>query len=101
MVNDKSNNLFVGRIIEDSTVSVEVLSFDNDNMFVKALKVNNVYFERYLQVGKKYRVFKHPGWDFDEGIQVWEVDPKDMTRNSSQMILQWEDEIGWIWDLDS
>jgi hypothetical protein len=92
-------NLYVGKIIEDSSIKCEVVQVHHNNIHVKIL---DIYWERmgtYLDVGKTYPVFQHSGWDGTK-IQVWEIAPKHMKRSTSQVILQWEEELGWTWDLD-
>lgn len=94
-----SPNLYVGKIIEDSIIKCEVMDIHNTNIHVKIL---DIYWERmgtYLDVGKVYPVFKHSGWN-DKTLQVWEISPKRMKRDTSQVIFQWEEGLGWCWDLD-
>lgn len=92
-------NLYIGKIIEDSSIKCEVVDVHHNNIHVKIL---DIYWDRmgtYLDVGKVYPVFKHSGWD-DKTIQVWEIAPKHMKRSTSQVIFQWEEGLGWTWDLD-
>lgn len=94
-----SPNLYVGKIIEDSSIKCEVMEVHNTNIHIKIL---DIYWNRmgsYLDVGKIYPVFKHSGWN-DKKIQVWEISPKRMKDSTSQVIFQWEENIGWCWDLD-
>lgn len=95
----ESPNLFIGKILQDGILKCEVVDVHNTNIHVKILEI---YWERmstYLDVGKIYPVFKHSGWN-DQKIQVWEIAPKHMKRDTSQVILQWEEQLGWVWDLD-
>lgn len=95
-----SPNLYIGKILEDSILKCEVVDTHRNNIHVKIL---DIYWERmgsYLDVGKIYPVFKHSGWD-GRGLEVWEIAPKHMKRDASQIILQWEEDIGWCWDIDS
>ena len=94
-----SSNLYVGKIIEDSILKCEVMEIHNTNIHVKILDIYWPRMGTYLDVGTVYPVFKHSGWN-DESIQVWKIAPKHMKRSTSQVIFQWEDQVGWCWDLD-
>jgi hypothetical protein len=97
---DKTPDIFVGKIIDDGSIKCEVVAHHNkNNMHVKILEIKWDRLGTYLDAGKIYPVFKHRGWD-NMGLQVWEISPKRMKRSTSQVILQWENGIGWTWDLD-
>ena len=97
---DETPDIFVGKIIDDGSVKCEVVAHHNkNNMHIKILEINRDRMGTYLDTGKIYPIYKHSGWN-DKEIQVWEIASKHMKRDSSQVILQWEDEIGWTWDLD-
>lgn len=91
-------NLFVGKLIGNSKLEAKVLSFDDNNIEIQVTQLNDKYFERYLDVGGKYPLFRHQGWN--GSLLLWEVDPDHMKRDVSQILLQWEENIGWTWDLD-
>lgn len=94
-------NIFVGKIIEDNIIKCEVVAHHNkNNMHVKILEI---YWDRmgtYLDVGKVYPVYIHSNKYLGAGMQIWEISPKHMKRSTSQVLLAWEKEIGWCWDLD-
>jgi len=94
-----SPNLYIGKIMDDGTIKCEVVDVHKTNIHVKVLEIRWERLGTYLDVGKTYPVFKHSGWD-DKTIQVWEISPKHMKRDTSQVILQWEEGLGWTWDLD-
>lgn len=91
-------NLFVGKKIGNKFLEGKVISFDENNIQMEILMVNDKYFERYLDAGKTYPLFRHQDWNGD--LLLWEVDPASMKRDVSQILLQWESEVGWTWDLD-
>lgn len=94
----ESTNLFVGKILQDGAIKCEVIDVHNTNIHVKILEI---YWDRmgtYLDVGKTYPVFKHSGWNGD--FQVWEISGKHMKRDFSQVLLCWEKDCGWSWDID-
>lgn len=94
-------NLFVGKIMEDSSIKCEVIAVHKTNIHVKILEI---YWERlgtYLDIGKTYPVFKHDGGIIsDDKMQIWEIASKHMKRSTSQVLLCWEKDFGWTWDLD-
>jgi|SRR5579885_2291182 len=94
----ESPNLYLGKIMEDSIIKCEVVSIHDNNIHVKILAIKWERMGTYLDVGKIYPVFKHSGWG--DKLQVWEIAPKHMKRSTSQVLLQWEEGIGWAWDLD-
>lgn len=92
--------LFPGQIIESNwKLKVKIVAYDKTSIEIEVLEVGDPIMQRYLDVGKKYPLNKLPQWDGD--LQVWEVDPKSMKRQVSQVLLQWEKDIGWSWDIDS
>ena len=100
MITDaKMPNLFVGKIIENSHLQGEVISFDENNIQMKIIFINDKYYERYLDLGIIYPLFKHKQWI--NNLLLWEVEPKYMKRDTCQFLLQWEEDIGWSWDLCS
>jgi hypothetical protein len=94
----KSPNLFLNKIIDDGSVKCEVVDIHKTNIHVKILEINWPHLGTYLDVGKTYPVFKHSGMYKD--LEVWEIAPKHLKRCSSQVIFQWEEGIGWVWDID-
>lgn len=95
-------NLFVGKEIGDHVLKGRVISFDDDGIEMEIIELNDPHgrYGRYMDVGKKYPMFRHKYWTFERGLMLWEVDPKSMKRDVSQILLQWEKDIGWTWDLD-
>lgn len=92
-------NLFVGKVIGNTRLEGKVVSIAEDNGFtVEITKLDDEYFERYMDLGKTYPLFQHKHWEGD--LLLWEVDPKFMKRSVSQILLQWEKDVGWTWDLD-
>ena len=91
-------NLFIGKIIDDGAIKCEVVDLHHTNMHVKILEIKWDRITTYLDLDKVYPVFKHSGWG--ENMQVWEISGKRMKRSTSQLILQWEKGVGWMWDLD-
>lgn len=100
-VSDKDNtNLYIGKILDDGNVKCKVIDVHNTNIHVKILEI---YWERlrtYLDIGETYPVHKHHNILSDDKMQVWEIAPKHMKRSTSQVLLYWEKDIGWTWDLD-
>ena len=92
-------NLYIGKILEDSSIKCEVVDVHNTNFHVKILDIYWPRMGTYLDVGKIYPLFKHSGWN-DKTMQVYEISSKRMKRDTSQVILQWEEGLGWTWDLD-
>lgn len=68
-------------------------------ILIQVVALKNEYFERYLDLNKIYPLFKHDYWKGN--LQLWEIEPRSMKRAVSQLLLQWENEVGWNWDLDS
>jgi len=97
----ETTNLFVGKIIDDGSIKCEVVDVHNTNIHVKILEIKWERLGTYLDIGKVYPVFKHRNTFSDDKMQVFEISPKHMKRNTSQVLLFWEKEIGWTWDLDS
>lgn len=95
-------NLFVGKEIGDSTLKGKVISFDENNIQMQIIELNDKHgrFERYMDIGVTYPMFRHESWTFERGLMLWEVKPESMKRDVSQILLQWEEELGWTWDLD-
>ena len=91
-------NLFVGKEIGNLVIKGKVISFNDNNIEMKIIELNDEYFGRYMSLGETYPLFRHQHWEGD--LLLWEVDPAAMKRNVSQVLLQWEEEIGWTWDLD-
>lgn len=97
----KDTNLFVGKIINDRNVICEVIEVHKTNIKVKILQINWEHLSSYLDVNKVYPVYKHKSIISDDTMQIWEIAPKHMKRDSSQVLLYWERNIGWSWDIDS
>ena len=88
-------------MMDDGNIKCEVVAHNNkNNMHVKILEIKWERLETYLDVGKTYPVFMHSNGILGEGMQIWEISPKRMKRDSSQVLLCWEKDIGWSWDLD-
>lgn len=93
-------NLYVGKVVPDGMFDWEVISIlDNDNIEIRVLKIYHDRMDRYLDEGKVYPVFRHQGWD-GTTLEVWEIAPEHMKRDVSQVIIQWEEGLGWCCDLD-
>ncbi len=94
-------HIFVGKIMDDGNIRCEVVAHNNKtNMHVKILDINWPRLGTYLDVGKTYPVYMHSNECLGTGMQIWEIAPKHMKRDTSQVLLAWEKEIGWTWDLD-
>jgi hypothetical protein len=91
-------NLFVGKEIGNKMIMGKVVSFDENNIEMKIIKLDDEYFERYVNLGNTYPLFRHQYWNGD--LFLWEVEPDSMKRQVSQILLQWKKEIGWSWDMD-
>jgi hypothetical protein len=37
---------------------------------------------------------------FERGMMLWEISPEQMNKSSSQVLLFWEKDLGWSFDLD-
>lgn len=96
--NDKPN-LFIGKMIKSAMLEAKVLSFDEYNIEVEVISNPDKYMQRYLDVGKTYKLFRHQHWNGD--LLMYEIPSEQMKRDVSQVLLQWEKGIGWTWDLDS
>jgi hypothetical protein len=92
-------NLYIGKTIIDNSMFVEVVDVHKTNIKVRILDIYWPRLGTYLDVGEIYPVYKHRGWP-DDKLQVWEIAPKHMKRSTSQVIFQWEEGLGWCWDLD-
>jgi len=100
MKDDKNNpNLFVGKIIKSALLEAKVLSFDQNNIEIEVISNPDEMMQRYVDVGRKYKLFRHEHWNGN--LLLWEIPGNQMKRSYSQVLLQWEKNIGWIWDLDS
>ena len=93
-------NLYIGKEIGSTKLKGKVVSFDDSNIEMLIVAVNNEYFSRYVDVGQTYPLFRHTYWTFERGLMLWEVNHKYMKRDVSQILLQWEKDIGWTWDMD-
>lgn len=91
----------VGQIIDDWTEKWEIVSIDGDDMVIRVLETGpnkQGSIGSYLDVGKEYKVFRHQ----NEHDETWEVDPKGMKRDFSQVLLFWfDDDDNPVVDLDS
>lgn len=91
-------NLFVGKFIKDSSVTCEVISCEDD-FRVMILKIGWDRLGTYLDVGQTYPLRKV--YDSTNGeMKIWEVNPDTMKRTTSQVLLVWQKDLGWTWDLD-
>ena len=79
-------------------IEAEIISFDEKTLTVKVLFCENEYFSRYLDVGKTYTGTLVNNWD---DMKVWDINPKQMKRSVSQVLIQWQSASGFGWDLDS
>jgi hypothetical protein len=92
-------NLFVGKFIKDQSLTCEVIACANDDFRVMPLKIQWERLGTYMDVGKIYPL--RVVYESKNGeMKIWEVDPETMKRNTSQVLLAWEKNIGWTWDLD-
>ena len=99
-MNDKeSTNLFIGKIIESGLLKAQVKSFDDNSIEVTVLEIPDSIMQRYLDIGKSYKMTRHAYWKGD--LLLWEIPREQMKRSASQVLLQWEKNIGWTWDIDS
>ena len=96
----QSNQLTNGQIISDRNLSIEILSCEDlKNIKVKVININWDRIETYVDLGKVYRMFKHDG---NDDFTVWEFDPDEMKRNTSQLLMYWERKVGFTgFDLDT
>lgn len=92
-------NLFFGRFIKDRNITCEVIGADEDDFRVMILKIAWDRLGTYLDVGKTYplrQVYQSQNGE----MKIWEVIPETMKRQTSQVLLAWEKDVGWSWDLD-
>lgn len=95
-------NIFIGKIIDDGNMKFEVIAHHNkNNMHIKIIEINWDRLATYLDIDKVYPVYKHSSKYLGEEMQIWEISPKHMKRNTSQILLAWEKNFGWNWDIDS
>jgi hypothetical protein len=92
-------NLFIGKEIGTSSLKGKIISFDDNNIKMKIITLHDELYERYFDLNEVYPLFKHTYWTGN--LLLWEVNPESMKRQYSQILLQWEKDIGWTWDLDS
>jgi hypothetical protein len=95
-----SANLFVGKILDDASIKCKVVDLHKTNMHVNILEIHWPRLGTYLDVGKTYPVHMHDNSILGPDMQIWEISPKHMKRSTSQMVLAWEKDVGWNWDLD-
>jgi hypothetical protein len=99
-MSDKENkNLYIGKIIQSGLLKAQVKSFDDNNIEVTVLEIPDNIMQRYLDVDKSYKLIRHSHWEGD--LLLWEIPKEQMKRSVSQVLLQWEKNIGWTWDIDS
>lgn len=91
-------NLYIGKVIDDGNVKCEVVSCEEDDFRIKILEINWERLGTYMDLGSTYSLLLCS--DFGD-FKVWEVDPDKMKRSASQVLLAWEKNCGWTWDLDS
>lgn len=99
MSDKESTNLSIGKIIESRLLKAEVKSFDDNSIEVTVLEIPDSVMQRYLDIGKIYKLTRHTSWKGD--LLLWEIPREQMKRSVSQILLQWEKNIGWTWDIDS
>ena len=95
-----SPNLFIGKFIKDNSITCEVIACADNDFRVMILKIQWDRLGTYMDVGKTYPlrvVYESANGD----MKAWEVNPDTMKRTASQVLLAWEKDIGWCWDLDS
>ena len=92
-------NLYIGKEIGGLNIKGKVLSFDDSNIQMQIIMLDDELYERYFDLNHIYPLFKHEYWTGN--LLLWEVEPSSMKRDFSQILLQWEKDIGWTWDLDS
>ena len=99
-MSDKENkNLYIGKIIQSGLLKAQVKSFDDNNIEVTVLEIPDNIMQRYLDVDKSYKLIRHSHWEGD--LLLWEIPKEQMKRSVSQVLLQWEKNIGWTWGIDS
>jgi hypothetical protein len=78
----------------------EVIQVDEDGQRAR-IRVHECRggFQRYLDVGAEYPIVLHPAFSKD-AFQVWEIPSEAMKRQVSQILLQWEDGVGFTIDMD-
>jgi hypothetical protein len=92
-------NLFVGKFIKDRSITCEVVACTEDDFRVMILKIEWDRLGTYLDIGQTYPL--RQTYQSQNGeMTVWEIDPENMKRDTSQVLLAWEKGIGWSWDLD-
>lgn len=94
----ESMNLYIGKVIDDGNVKCEVVSCDGEDFRIKILDIQWDRLGTYMDLGNTYNLLLCS--DFDD-FKVWEVDPEQMKRTASQVLLAWQGGSGWYWDLDS
>lgn len=97
-------NLYIGKKIgRADCLQAQVLAFDNNSITVQVISLFDTYFQRYLDTGRGYILHRHES-DFlgqPPKMIIWEIAPEQMKRDVSQVLLFWEEDIGWTWDLDT
>ena len=87
-------------IIGHDSLGVKILSVSDLELTVKVISLNDKYYERYLDLGKEYTLFKHKHACTDSML-LYEFTPNQMNRQVSQLLLYWFDGCGWSFELDS
>lgn len=92
-------NLFVGKVLDDRNIKCEVVSCTEEYFRIKILEIRWVRLGTYMDLGCIYPL--KLCYDSGDGeMMVWEIDPDTMKRSTSQVLLAWEKDLGWTWDLD-
>jgi len=91
-------NLFVGKIIGNDELRCKVVELiGSEFIVVEVLSLTR--FDNYLDCGKTYTLFKRDV-TFPSKMLIWEFKPESMKRQTGQLLLFWDREIGWIFELD-
>lgn len=85
-------------VIDDGNVRCKIVSYGENDFRIRILAINWDRLNTYMDLGETYSLLLCS--DFDD-YKVWEVDPDQMKRDTSQVLLAWEKNVGWTWDLDA
>lgn len=98
IADETSKNLYLGKIIHDGGVEVQILGFTEDTITVKILSSPWKAFAKYITLGDTY-IFTQV-FNSNNKMSVYEISEDQLNYHGSQVLLAWEQGIGWTFDLD-
>ena len=96
-------NLYVSKKIGDSTLQGEVIKYDDTVLTLKIIQLDDLYFDNYLEINKTYNLNRYTDkdWaDYSADRMLWEIDDLSISKKGVKILLYWEKNIGWTWELE-